>query len=174
MPTKTELEAEVWRLKQEVRDLQQNNTLFVRKEREPEVYVYGETNVVEWVDRVTVYIDRYHNVREQVQVILQYLDRQSKTEVLFHLDIKTCSPKDVFDIILGFGKPVNNAIQLQQQFFTRDQHEGESESSYMHALMDIALDIRDLDDTCFPDFQEMVKMKYADGVQDCSLKHEMK
>lgn len=176
MPNKQELADALASAEERIRELEIETAgrVVYRKDRKLKPYKPGEDNMEDWIKHVSSYIMHYSTETEKVQTVMELLDKKSRTLVNFHCMIDDCTVRDVFNALLPYHKPAVTAVQLQQEFFTRNQKPKESNSDYIQALMELAIKVRDKDNTLLPDLHAAVKEKFADGVTDPTLKRELK
>jgi len=170
------LEDKVKQLEDRLAEAEAKSTVIYKKDgsRKMTTFKPKEDNVEEWVTSALEHVKRYSSKEEKSQVILDHLDKRSRTEVQFRCNTKKASPEEIREILIKVYKKSDTAVQLQQEFYGRNQHKDESLEDYMYALIDKALQIQDVNKKLIPELSATVKEKFAEGVRDQSLCRELR
>ena len=116
---------------------------------------------------------RFSNERDKANFLLDHLEGAAKTEVKFQVDIRKATSAEMLDVLKAVYGSHDTWIQLQQQFYSRDQKPGEDLMDYTYILMDILLELRDNVPSGVKDMDNLLKQRVAERVTDVTLKREL-
>ena len=170
----TQLTTDLGAAQQKIRDLENGGTVVYKKERKLKQFKPEDDKIEDWIENAAACMSHIRTDREKVQIILDHVDKKLRTEINFSCNIRTCTVDQVFAVLRKFHKPTSSCVSVQQQLFTCKQQKSESLSDYMHKLMDLALDVRELNETLIPDLQKTVKEIFSEGVYDLSLRNDLR
>ena len=145
--------------------------------REKKIPKFTEDNdVEEWVRNVRLYISRkiFTTEEERVDFVLEHLDKNPKTEVRFRINPVRASAEDIFGILVDIYGIQESFLELQQDFYCRNQKPEESLDDYSHVLMKKLVAIEKKNPAIINDVDTILQQRFAEGVIDNGLKRELK
>lgn len=152
------------------------NEVVVHNTRERKVVKFKEgDDISEWLSTIKPYINnRFTTEIERVSFLMDNLDKTPKLEIRFRIDIQKASSGEVIGLLEQIYGVKETLIELQQQFFSRNQEETESLDEYSHVLMEQLLVLKAKEPRNFHNQDEILKQKFAAGVLDISLRRHLK
>ena len=176
MPSMEELQDQIKDLEAKLKEEQEKKSVVYRKDCSIKISTFNssEDNVEEWTASLLEYVKRYTTETDKIRVALDHLDKKAKTEVQFRINIKRTSVEEIANILIKVYKKSDRVVQLQQDFYNRNQQKDESIEDYLHVLMEKALIIKEKDAKLIGDMQATVKEKLAEGVYDASLRRVLR
>ena len=133
----------------------------------------GKGSITEWLEDCETSLARFSNERDKANFLLDHLEGAAKTEVKFQVDIRKATSAEMLEVLKAVYGSHDTWIQLQQQFYSRDQKPGEDLMDYTYVLMDILLELRDKVPSGVKDMDNLLKQRVAEGVTDVTLKREL-
>lgn len=132
-------------------------------------------DVSEWVESVAHYVNqRFRSDDDKKEFILDHIEREPKLELRLHLDLSGADADQILQMLNTIFSSKATLIQVQQQFFARNQSSSESLEDFSYQLMDLALQLKKLKPSVFQNMEDMLKEKFAEGVRDKALKRELR
>lgn len=127
-------------------------------------------DVLDWLSTVSTYVQsRFQSESDKIGFIFYRLDKQSKNELRFRLDISKSKATEVVEALSVLHCRQPTLTQLQQQFYSMEQRKDESIGEYAHNLIEILLKILDkAPDSLDKDYA--MKSRFAEGICDSSLR----
>ena len=135
-----------------------------------------DPDVSEWLEDVSQHLKITDDKDAQIRFLMDKLCGQAKDEIRLRprIDRNTymyimilCIIKDVFASSETLGA-------LQQQFFQRDQKQGESLQNYSLSLMRLLDKIVSKDEKAVSSYDEMLKERFNEGICDSSLRRAIR
>ena len=105
--------------------------------------ISGKGSITEWLEDCETSLARFSNERDKANFLLDHFEGAAKTEVKFQVDIRKATSAEMLEVLKAVYGSHDTWIQLQQQFYSRDQKPGEDLMDYTYVLMDILLELRD-------------------------------
>ena len=103
------------------------------------------------------------------------MEKHSKNELHFRLDIEKRTAKEVLNVLKSLHYHKLTLIQLQQKFYySHNQDSEEMIDDYANALVERFLKIFQTNPDIVADKDKVLKETFANGVFDPCLKREMK
>ena len=133
----------------------------------------GKGDITEWLEDCETTLARFTNEKDKASFLLDHLEGAAKTEVKFQVDIRKATADEMITVLREVYGSHDTWIQLQQQFYSRDQKPGEDFMQYTYSLMDILLELRDKLPEGVKDMDSLLKQRVAEGVVDVTLKREL-
>ena len=133
----------------------------------------GKGDITEWLEDCETTLARFTNEKDKASFLLDHLEGAAKTEVKFQVDIRKATADEMITVLREVYGSHDTWIQLQQQFYSRDQKPGEDFMQYTYSLMDILLELRDKLPEGVMDMDSLLKQRVAEGVVDVTLKREL-
>ena len=133
----------------------------------------GKGDITEWLEDCETTLARFTNEKDKASFLLDHLEGAAKTEVKFQVDIRKATADEMITVLREVYGNHDTWIQLQQQFYSRDQKPGEDFMQYTYSLMDILLELRDKLPEGVKDMDSLLKQRVAEGVVDVTLKREL-
>ena len=133
----------------------------------------GKGDITEWLEDCKNTLTRFTNEKDKASFLLDHLEGAAKTEVKFQVDIMKATADEMVKVLKEVYGSHDTWIQLQQQFYSRDQKPEEDFMQYTYSLMDILLELRDKLPEGVKDMDNLLKQRVAEGVVDVTLKREL-
>ena len=148
----------------------------VLKDRHIPVLDSKVEDVIDWVGTVEAFVNsRFESETDKVSYVLEKLEKRSKNELHFRLDLSKATFKEVAEVLLSLHYRKPTLVQLQQKFYGRTQERHETVDDYADALMESLLKIIEVKAEAIADKDDLVlKERFAEGIFDAGLKREMK
>lgn len=131
-------------------------------------------DVEEWVENVIHYLERFKSESEKREFVLDHIEKEPKVELKLHMNIERESVLGILSALREVFGTKDTVVQLQQNFFCRNQSFTESIEEYSYALMNLALRMQKMKPSYFSDIETVLKEKFAEGVYEKSLKRELR
>ena len=186
MPTKEELENTIKELELKLKTSEEK-TLKAEKEanisshvthlREKKISKFTEDDDVDdWVRTVRHHVHKktFTSEEEKIDFVLEHLDKKPKTEVRFRINPIKASLEDIFGILTEIYGIQESFLELQQEFYSRNQKPEETIDEYSHALMRKLVAVEKRDPSIVKDADKILQQRFAEGVNDMGLKRELK
>lgn len=174
-----ELEAKITKLQEDLKKAQEMKgkaPVFVTRERKMDKFKGDEKDKVEeWTANILSYVNgRFQSTIEKSEFIFEHLEGNAKAEVKFRVVPSKSTPEEIIQILRDVFEDKDSVTQLQQKFFSANQEKGESVREYSYKLMDILGAILNKHASLYQDKDEVLKQKFADGIQNNNLRRELR
>ena len=180
------LQDQIKKLEQELKDKMLENkqmseeveshqtTVVYQPKPEKTLKKFKETDdVQEWIETAQRSINKFKNETDKVDLLLNFLDRKPRIEVKFRIQRDKVSAEEIFTILKEVYGLKDSILQLEKDFYSRNQEVGEDLADYSLALMEILMNIEKKDSKYAQSGEERLKNRFADGVGDVALKREL-
>ena len=121
----------------------------------------GKGSITEWLEDCEASLARFSNKRDKANFLLEHLEGAAKTEVKFQIDIRKVTSAEMLEVLKAVYGSHDTWIQLQQQFYSRDQKPGDL-MDYIYILMDILLELRDKVPSGVKDMDNLLKQRVGE------------
>ena len=151
------------------------NPVIIQTKPDKKISKFGiSDDVDDWIDTVSCYISKFKTELEKVDFVLNHLEKGPYTEVRFKIDRQKSTASEVFQILQEVYGVKQTLIQLQQEFFTRQQEPDESMTDYSYVLMEKMIVMEKQGSTAFRNTDEMLKERFAEGIRNVNLRRELR
>lgn len=173
MATAEDLKKQIEALQQQLKDLNGKKMVYAKDRKFGKLN--KETDVCEWIQDMGDYIKtRFSDEHEKVMFILDHLERDARTEVRFRAQVDKATADEILQILTDLYGSTDSLVQLQQQFYCRNQVSGESLQEYALDLMTKMNVIVEKEPSLRNGKEETMKQKFAEGVLDLNLRRELR
>ena len=170
-------------LRKKIKELQQQ--LEAKDESKPPRLVYSkdrkfvtltsDVDFAEWIDTMEKHVNfRFTKEQEKVYFIFDHLEQDTKAEVKFRCQLHKVTVAELVQILKDKFCLKDSVIEIQQEFYSRNQLKDESFETFAVELMKILNRLLDRKPSLTVDKEIMIKQKFADGVTDPILRRELK
>ncbi|XP_051733814.1 uncharacterized protein LOC127503750 [Ctenopharyngodon idella] len=156
-----------------------NRVLYVPRERKcPRFYGHSDSSSLsleEWIEEATMCIEgRGWSDREQVLFLLDHLGGEARMEIKLRPVVEREKPEHIFNILRNMYHGKQTFVQLQQKFYERKQHEGESLTEFSHSLMSLMEVVLSRNPGSVPNADQVLRDQFVEHVRDVTLRRELK
>ena len=134
----------------------------------------NDPDVSELFEDVSQHLKIIDDKDAQISFLMDNLGGQAKDEIRLRPRIDRNTPEKILCIIKDVFASSETLGALQQQFFQRDQKQGESLQNYSLSLMKLLDKIVSKDEKAVSNFDEMLKERFIEGICDSSLRREIR
>lgn len=135
----------------------------------------GKGDAKQWLEDLESIITRFTKDQDKVTYILEHLEGPARVEIKFQVDPKKATSEEVLEVLKNVYAKHDTWVQLQQQFYGRDQKPGENLMEYTQTLMELLLELREKSPGGkLKDMDSILKQKVAEGVIDTTLRRELR
>lgn len=146
----------------------------VRTKPEAKIRKFAENDDIEdWIDSVKSQLKNCTTAREEVDFLMNHLEKKPYREVRLKIDRKTAKAHNVLETLVEIYGSRKTGNELQEDFYTRQQLNGESIDDYAYALMDLMINIENKSSMKQDEVDEMLKSRLANGASNLELKYEL-
>ena len=103
----------------------------------------GKGGITDWLEDCETTLARFTSEKDKASFLLDHLEGAARTEIRFQVDIKKATANEMVTVLREVYGSHDTWIQLQQQFYRRDQKPRKDLMQYTYSLMDILLELRD-------------------------------
>lgn len=174
------LEKELLKTKQELETYTSSpKTVYINKNRKLEKFSGRpikdtDPTAEEWIEDAIHHLKTITGSDAQVEFLYAHLQGQAKDEIRIRSETEKSSATKILDIIRTTFQEAETVGQLQQRFYQRNQHKGETLQEYSLVLLKIMDRITKKDRHIVGDRDLMLKERFTDGVVDTQLRREMR
>jgi hypothetical protein len=134
----------------------------------------SKSDVDEWVQHIELYVNKkFDSELEKVNFIIDHLHDDVKIEIRLEIDPLKSTAKQLFQLLTQIYGVKKTLLELNQEFYAREQQFGESLLNYSHELMNILVLLQKKSPNKL-ETDHMMKQRFAEGVQDLSLRRELR
>lgn len=175
MSTTEELKEKITSLEKQLKSAEESSTKLVYA-RDRKFPILSKTeDFSDWIENIEKHVNlRYKKEEEKVMFLMEHLDTVSKLEVKFRCKIDKATLSEIVKILKDIHQPSESLVVLQQNFYSRNQHHGESLETYATELMKQLTRITDEDPKLYKDKDKIIKEKFAEGIENIALRRELK
>lgn len=135
----------------------------------------GTQEIEEWLRTVRSFVNsKTVSEEEKVNYVLDHLSDEAKLEIRLEVNPLKSTVDEIYKILQNIYGIKQSIFELQQDFYGRDQQEDESLSDYSHVLIKKLLLLQKKDPVMYKDTETILKQRFAEGIQDVSLRRELK
>ena len=161
-------------LKEKEAQLKKTNNVYVTRDKKMPKLADAEDKD-EWLKEMDRYVmQRFSNELEGVDFVIDHLDTRLKSELRLRKDNGKATRKEVLEVLQSTVGEKDTVLQLQQKLFSRNQRKNESVADYCCALISLMLRIKDKKCKLVENEDMVLKERLAEGVQDVSLRRELR
>ena len=134
----------------------------------------NDPEINEWIQDAKQHLKTIDSNDAKLDFIFDNIGGQCKDEIRLRPESERNTPEKIFEIIRTVFTNFQTLASLQQQFYQRNQGQGESLQNFSLALMTIVDKIEHKDSKAITDKDTMLREKFVDGIRDDSLRREMR
>ena len=173
MATAAELKEQVDQLQLQLKELSARKMVYSKDGKFPKLT--REVDVTEWLQSIGDFVrNRFGDKKESVMFVMDHLEKEAKTEVRFRICLDKATLDEVLQVLHDLYGSKDSAVQLQQQFYSRNQVAGETAQDYALDLMTKLNAIVEAQPGMYKSRDDMIKHKFAEGVLDLGLRRELR
>jgi hypothetical protein len=148
--------------------------IVIKSKPDTKVPKFNEKGDIEdWMESIRSHLISLSSHREQVDFVMNHLDPKPYREVRLRIDRKKATVEEVFDILTETFGVSRTELELYEEFYMRSQQNDETIDEYAYALIDLVIAIESKHHKTVDDADEMLKGRFAKGVSNINLKHEL-
>lgn len=154
----------------------QSDNIVVNYSKDRKIVKFKQNDDIdEWVKNVELYVKKkFSNEEERVSFIADHLDEDVKTEIRLDIDMDKSTSTEFLDLLKNIYSIKQTIFELQQEFYGREQLANESLHDYSHVLMKLMVLMKKKAPEMYLETDKILKQRFAEGVQDVSLRRELK
>ena len=150
--------------------------LYIPRERKcPSFRGTAGIPVEDWIEEMRASLrTRRLEPLDQAYLIYDHLEGEAKDEIRYRPRAEREDPEKIFKILQDLYGCSRSYVSLQQAFFSRRQHEGESLQEFSHALYCLMDKVERSAPQPMPDAQNLLRDQFVEHVIDPNLRRELK
>ena len=173
MATTGELQEQIERLQGQLKEISGRKMVYSKDRKF--VKLNGDVDVSEWLQNIGDFVkNRFTDEQEKVMFLMDHLEKEARTEVRFRIKLDKSTAEEVMQVLRDLYGARDSAVQLQQQFYSRNQSTGETLQEYVLDMMTRVNAIVEKQTSLYKSKDEMIKHKFAEGVLDLGLRRELR
>ena len=123
MVTAAELKEQVNQLQLQLKELSACKMVYSKDRKFPKLT--REVDITEWLQSIGDFVrHRFGDEKERVMFVMDHLEKEAKTEVRFRICLDKATLDEVLQVLRDLYGSKDSAVQLQQQFYSRNQVAG--------------------------------------------------
>ena len=137
----------------------------------------GESGISidEWIEEAQACMRaRYLSTKDQAFFLIDHLEGQAKEEMRFRKLAEKDEPNKIIDILRGLYGCSQSYVALQEAFFCRKQHDGETLQEFSLALMGLMNRVEQGAPSSMLNAEVLLRDQFTEHVLDNSLRRELK
>lgn len=132
-------------------------------------------SIVEWVEEVQACIrSRHLSSAEKALFIYDHLEGEAREEIKYRSQEEREDPQRILGILQELYGCTRSYVSLQEDFYSRKQHEGETLQEFSHALMCLMEKVVKKAPNGLLNKDVLLRDQFVEHVSDCSLRRELK
>ena len=132
-----------------------------------------DDDVSDWIDTAKRHVNKFKKEEDKVDMLLNFLDRKPRLEVKFRIRRDKATADEVFTVLEEIYGLKDSLLQLEKEFYSRNQELGEDLADYSLALMEILMNMEKKKPDSKDSTENKLKCRFADGVKDVALRREL-
>lgn len=131
--------------------------------------------LVEWVEEVQACMRARHlSQADQAFFLFDHLEGEAREEVKYRPSVERGDPARIIAILQELYGCSESYVALQEAFFSRKQHEGETLLEFSLALMSLMERVKQRAPTRMPNAEVLLRDQFVEQVGDNTLRRELK
>ena len=161
MATAAELKEQVDQLQLQLKELSARKMVYSKDRIFPKLT--RGVDVTEWLQSLGDFVrNRFGDEKERVMFVMDHLEKEAKTEVRFRIELDKATLDEVLQVFRDLYGFKDSAVQLQQQFYSRNQVTGETVQDYALDLMTKLNAIVEAQLSIYKSRNNMIKHKFPE------------
>lgn len=129
----------------------------------------------EWVEEVQACMRARHlSLADQAFFLFDHLEGEAREELKYRSSVERSDPARIFAILQELYGCSESYVALQEAFFSRKQHEGETLLEFSLALMSLMERVKQRAPTGMLNSEVLLRDQFAEQVIDGTLRRELK
>ncbi len=131
--------------------------------------------LAEWLEEVRACMRARHlSVSDQAFFLFDHLEGEAREEIKYRPSAERSDPDKIIEVLQELYGCAESYVALQEAFFSRWQHEGETLLEFSLALMGLMASVKQRAPSGIPNAEVLLRDQFVEHVLDGSLRRELK
>lgn len=150
--------------------------IFVPRDRKcPTFRGRSGIGLAEWLEEVSACMKARHlSVPDQAFFLFDHLEGEAREEIKYRPPEDRANPTKIIEVLQELYGCTESYVALQEAFFSRRQHEGETLLEFSLALMGLMTLVKQRAPSGIPNAEVLLRDQFVEHVLDGSLRRELK